>query len=241
MKSRTKAFTLTELLVVIAIIAVLAGVLLPSLGRSKNSAQKMKCTSNLRQFGFAAQMYWDDNGGKCFRWWYGPTNGGQLYWFGWMQNGSEGARAFDAKQGVLYPYLQARGVEICPSLNYSDPKFKLKATGTAYGYGYNLHLSSNNPSFNIYKINNVSRLVLMADAAQVNTFLAPASPSNPMLEEFYYVSTNLNEATTHFRHSKKANALFCDGHVDAEKPFGPRDERIAGQLLGRLRSEILVP
>jgi prepilin-type processing-associated H-X9-DG protein len=38
-----------------------------------------------------------------------------------------------------------------------------------------------------------------------------------MLEEFYYVSTNRNEATAHFRHAQKASVVFCDGHVAMEK------------------------
>ncbi|HEU0039919.1 MAG TPA: prepilin-type N-terminal cleavage/methylation domain-containing protein, partial [Verrucomicrobiae bacterium] len=136
----TGGFTLIELLVVIAIIAILAAMLLPTLTRSQTSAYRIKCASNLHQLGLAAQMYWDDNAGTCFR--YGPvaTNGGQLYWFGWIGPGPEGQRPFDAAAGALYPYLQGRGVELCPSLNYALAQFKRKANGAAYGYGCNLHL-----------------------------------------------------------------------------------------------------
>jgi prepilin-type N-terminal cleavage/methylation domain-containing protein/prepilin-type processing-associated H-X9-DG protein len=236
------AFTLIELLVVIAIIAILAALILLSLARSKNSAQRIKCVSNLRQLGIATQMYWDDNSGEAFRY-RETTNVGTLFWFGWMSSGAEGMREFDAARGALFSYLQGRGVEICPSLNYNAANFKFKAKGAAYGYGYNLHLSvpTDKTAINILKLARPAQITLFADAAQVNTFQAPASPSNPMLEEFYYVTNSAFERTAHFRHSKRANVVFCDGHVDLEKPLtNSIDSRMSQEFVGRLRPEILV-
>jgi len=238
----SRAFTLIELLVVIAIVAILGSLLLPSLARVKATAHRTKCTSNLRQLGLAAQMYWDDNEDQCFRYRGTFTNNGVIYWFGWLEQGSESQRAFDATQGAIYPYLQGRGVETCPSLNYSLGQFKLKAKGAAYGYGYNLNLSAplKLPLIRISTVKNPSGIAIFADTAQVNTFQAPASPSNPMLEEFYYVSTNTAEATAHFRHRRKANVSFGDGHVGIESPEpGSLDHRLPNQFVGRLVPEIL--
>jgi prepilin-type N-terminal cleavage/methylation domain-containing protein len=60
---KRRGFTLVELLVVIGIIAVLIGVLLPVLSKSRAAANRTMCLCNIRQLGTAILMYCNENNG----------------------------------------------------------------------------------------------------------------------------------------------------------------------------------
>jgi prepilin-type processing-associated H-X9-DG protein len=184
-------------------------------------------------------LYWDENGGCCFK-----KQDGTNWWFGWLGAGREGHRPSDLSAGKLFPYLNGSDVRLCPALDAALAQFKLKATNIVFSYGYNACLSPQTPSQPLVKAGKITRpteTALFADAAQVNDFLPPATAAHPMLEEFYYLDTNTSYPNGHFRHWQRANVAFCDGHVGMETMVpGSLDQRLPEQCVGRLRPEILM-
>lgn len=246
---KRRGFTLIELLVVIALIAILAALLLPALARSKGSAQRMKCGGNLQQLGLAAQLYWNDNAGNSFRYVQpGTVNSGRLYWFGWIENSSpstpDGQRRFDLATGVLFPYLNGSEVRLCPSSAWDSPQFRPKGTTVIFSYGCNGYIygSPGHAVTHEKGIRSPSRTAVFADAAQVDPF-----SSGARFQEWYYLdlqtnysSPSINYPNGHFRHARRANVMFADGHADTEKMVsGSQDQRLPNQSIGQLRPEIL--
>ena len=81
-----------------------------------------------------------------------------------------------------------------------------------------------------------AHLAFLADSAQVNTFEAPASPKNPMFEEWYYIDNETDQPTHgQFRHQQRANVVFVDGHLGLEQMVpGSLDQRLPAQRIGWL-------
>ena len=69
-------FTLIELLVVVAIIAILAGILLPSLNKARETAKRARCTGNLKNLTQAFLMYAGDNNDQALENNYAAPLGG---------------------------------------------------------------------------------------------------------------------------------------------------------------------
>ncbi len=147
---KKRAFTLIELLVVIAIIAVLMGILMPSLKAAREQARGLRCSSNVRNLVLAWLMYKDENDTKLVpgdtrapsnsfspsepACWVKPpvTNFSNDI----LEQEKEGIR-----QGLLFPYIKDVDVYRCPSDRRKTSSVQayrsFSIAGAAYGEGYN--------------------------------------------------------------------------------------------------------
>ncbi len=207
-------FTLVELLVVIAIIAILAGLLLPALGRSKATAKRIHCLSNLHQMGLAAQVYTDENGG------FYPT----AYRYDQI-NGVDAAIAWDLTTlqglvpsvipGLLWQGQGNQQIQQCPSFAGSTNWFADPYTGYNYNTSYLGHgqYESIPQPAKAADVRQPARTLIFGDgqySAGANKFMRAPWP-NPGDQGF----KGRWAGTQGFRHSKRSNAAFCDGHAES--------------------------
>jgi prepilin-type N-terminal cleavage/methylation domain-containing protein/prepilin-type processing-associated H-X9-DG protein len=239
--NKTKGFTLVELLVVIGIIALLISILLPSLNRARETANRVKCASNLRQIGQAILLYTNDNKGPYPRTIYvtnsAPSDQNNGGFAGSTDPFSSSAVAYVQNNVPSCLFLLLRTEDItapvftCPSAN---------ATPDTYGGGSNtalnqvdftsisgnLSYSYANPYPDINALGSGFKMVVGLDptfavAADIN----PGTVSSTGLDNVLAVTTSssgtqlrLGNSNNHNKDGQ--NVLYGDGHVEFQNsPF----------------------
>ncbi len=228
--TRRPAFTLVELLVVIGIIAVLIGILLPSLAKARMSAQSAVCLSNLRQLVLAASIYTAENKGICI---FGPnvaegtdtidetTGPAAVNWEYEVVN-SATKTAYSFERGFLGRYIKSDKVFECPVLaRYEFPPYKPGWPKTAYS----MTLISSNRASRIRKPDETANFldVIGFDRpTQALQRLASTQAQRPGLSPLQG-GVDVMDAF-HGRHvNGRGNIGFYDGHAESiAVPLRPR-------------------
>lgn len=211
-RKKTSAFTLIELLVCVAIIAILMGILLPSIKQAREAVKATVCGTNLRNITSAFIVYNQEYGGKLAI----SSSVGDAYWnYG---NGVDGwLRSSIARySGIVCPVFKGTTQDISNSSGY-----------TTYGYSTSdksvlAHNSDNVP--------NAASIMMLAEAGVI----ADSSIVVDVRTRFYLggvLATSIIakpsegpialSTTGGFWgiHNGRGNVAWYDGHVSMEKPY----------------------
>ena len=160
---RKKEFTLIELLVVIAIIAVLAGMLLPALGKTKEKAKSIFCLNNGKQLGICFSQYTSDNNEYLPERTYRPVAGcaAQTWIFGllsYMGSYAAALQPADAQNDAFYLKGMNNYAKRPELFNCPTDKCQVPMT-THLGYG----MSKVYSGINVRMIKAPTQILLAAD------------------------------------------------------------------------------
>ena len=222
--NRRKGFTLIELLVVIAIIALLLSVILPSLRRAKEAAQRVVCRNHLKNIGLSNEIYATENDGA-----FVPINdpslgSGRSQWV--VNRAFRGILQLNNKQESATSNYNTPDDYLCPTDKISTDKANAGGGGVLLSYAYNVtdwgwsHMAAGN-----YVGHKTSTLKVpgtkLSFADSVDWWLewSGADYREPGWDALGQASLDEYQAAgrwgpTIYRHNDGANVLYYDGHSE---------------------------
>jgi prepilin-type processing-associated H-X9-DG protein/prepilin-type N-terminal cleavage/methylation domain-containing protein len=216
------AFTLVELLVVIGIIAVLIGILLPTLANARESAKSLQCLSNLRQLGVAAQIYSVNYRGSYPPAYYSSRVGMITYSYNWdftvVTDLSTGKRSLEI--GLLWMGKTDAQIQQCPSFEGNSNTLLDPYTGYNYNTSFIGHGDfETSPGVlvrpaRVTEVRHPTTTALFGDGqwkSGADKFMRAPVP-NPLDPHSAAVA-----GTQGYRHRSRTNVAFADGHAESVK------------------------
>lgn len=218
-------FTLIELLTVIAIIGILAAIIVPVVGKVRQSARKSACASNLRQVGTAILAYAADHqnwlpGG------YEKSGQWNLYGLqrtvgprGWQ----EGGKPTQDLAAQLYPYLNASlpdangelpqtKILVCPGNSTAVDTFGTGSAIASYYAGISVTLN-NGSTARPFGRSSGTRAPRMTDIANLAEAVALYDYDAKLLADLGQGAVANIPASPADVHGTTRNYLYLDGHV----------------------------
>ncbi len=226
-------FTLIELLVVIAIIAILAAILVPTVGKVREKANTTKCAANMRSVAAAGLLFANEHKGKLPRLMVSNAE---------FPNVIRGAAQIPVDQRIinnpnvywwtdlLNHYIQSPEAFCCPSLSEPATQNVGGAWSDRYALGIGINFSAVAPlaqgewtrSINVP---DPSQIVWLADSGGDVTGAWEGRVDTPGHGSCFFRGNNKAAQGVMPRHGGKTNAAFLDGHVELLDPedidFGP--------------------
>ena len=205
-------FTLIELLVVIAIIAILAAMLMPALQSAREKGRSGACVNNLKQLSSALTFYANDHNDFFV---LTVNDSWSEFWCG---SGSFN----DIKPvGGLNSYLDTKGddgVRRCPAAVLSKDSSGNNGNG---GYGYNPCLGYSKKRYRVSSLKSPGAILTFGDTALMhnNSTLTPYIVMEPPTYDYMDWAGDVSQASMHFRHSKRINTSWADGHISSHGPL----------------------
>jgi len=206
-KSKSHAgFTLIELLVVISIISLLIAILLPALGKARESAVAIRCAANLRQMGTIVQIYTSDFNNHLPSMQLPAALPGKVgwdrYWFSQLMFGMGVQRSGGA---AIQAYLRS-SIFSCPVLVRNGIWTKDR---TGYGQNYYFVRQLISSNWTILRETHLRRDLLIKPSSQLS--------HGDRLGENHMTEHHAPQYPDFERHNGSGNMLYFDGHAKSLK------------------------